>query len=253
VAAAVWVASDGGRWLVGPGSAAETAIRLVCIPHAGGGPSFFRPWADGLPGDTELWVAQLPGRESRFREPPAASIAAVAQALAQALAALPPRPCVLFGHSLGALVAYELAHALRARGDLPRLVAVSGRTPPEDRRGPHHLLDLPDDALVDGLAAEYGGISPVLLQSPALRELYAPMLRADLRLVTEYQPQAHPPLPCPLHAFTGDADVHASESAMQGWRRHTSAGFALHVRAGGHFYLADQGPAIVRTLLAVAR
>jgi surfactin synthase thioesterase subunit len=222
----------------------------VCLPHAGGGPSFFRPWAAIAPADTELHVAQLPGREGRFRDPLPTDLVQVAQSLAVALAALPPLPTVLFGHSLGALVAFELAHAMIAAGlAAPRMLAPSGRTPPHDRRGPHHLLELGDEDLIDGLSSEYGGISPVLLASPALRELYAPALRSDLRLVAQYRPAPRPALECALHVFGGGADAHAPPAALEAWRAYARGPFAVHTFDGGHFYLAGQACAVIERLI----
>lgn len=244
-----WRCSDDSRWLVGP-PAAAASLRLVCIPHAGGGPSFFRPWASALPPQVELWIAQLPGRESRFREAPPTGLIEVAQALAQCLASLPPKPTVLFGHSLGALLAFELAHALRDAGlGDPALLAPSGRTPPGDGSGPRHLLHLDNAAFIDGLADEYDGIAPAILQNPALRELYAPTLRADLRLVAEYQPPQRPLLACPIRVFGGDADRHTPLPSLQAWQDWSCGPFDLRLFAGGHFYLADHVTAIIGDLL----
>ncbi|BBL70966.1 thioesterase II family protein [Methylogaea oryzae] len=245
-----WRNSDDTRWLVGPPRRSDATLRLVCIPHAGGGASFFRPWAQRLPPRVELWIAQLPGREGRFREPLAASLTAVAEALGQCLARLPAKPTVLFGHSLGALAAFELAHVLRDLGqEEPLLLAPSGRTPPGDGSGPRHLLHLDDAAFIDALADEYGGIAPAILENPALRELYVPTLRADMGLVADYRPPQRPPLSCPIRAFGGDGDRHTPTQRLQGWQDCSRGPFDMRLFPGGHFYLADQIAAVIDSLL----
>ena len=246
-----WNCSDDSRWLIGPPPSPAARLRLVCIPHAGGGASFFRPWAALLPAGVELWVAQLPGRENRHRDPATPDIAAAAQALAQSLRRLPDKPAILFGHSLGALIAYELALTMPQAGlRPPRLLAASGRTPPSDCNAPRHLLDLDDQALLDRLADRYDGIPPAILAHPELRELYAPVLRADLRLAAAYRHRPRPALDCPILALGGDRDANVAVSALAGWRGFTSSTFDTCVFPGGHFYLGDHAPAILQRLLS---
>lgn len=248
---AVWRSSDAGNWLVGPVPELTSRWRLLCIPHAGGGPSFFRPWAACLPGGVEFWIAQLPGRESRYRETLPARIQDIAEELALALSRLPAKPTLLFGHSFGALIAFELAHRLRANeSGQPALLALSGRVPPGEGGGPAHLLHLSDSAFIEAVAAEYGGIAPVVMENPALRELYAPVLRADMRLVAEYEPASLPALNCPLYAFGGEADPHVPAQSLLGWGAYTQGGFERRLFPGGHFYLSEHISAVIAELFA---
>jgi len=155
----------------------DATRRVVCFGPAGGGPSFYRKWPELLPADTELIAINLPGREARLAEPPAHSIEGSAAIVARALAVDIPRPTILFGHSMGALIAYETAHALCARGASPDLaLVVSGRESPDRTVADPGFLRLPDTAFLEYVANRYGGIPIEVLQEPELRELVVPPL-----------------------------------------------------------------------------
>lgn len=249
-----WVQPAGQRWLTGPAGRDLARWRLICIPHAGGGASSFRPW-DALTGsDVELLVAQLPGRESRFREPALDRVQPVVAALADAIGLLAPKPTVLFGHSMGAMLAYELARRLiqTAPSQGPRLLAVSGRTPPGSRSTLKDLLGMDDDGFARALSDRYDGIPAALMADPALMAVFLPTLRADFRMVAEYEPKPAElsALPCPILAMGGIDDRHAAPETLAGWQGFTTARFDSAIFPGGHFYLGSDPAAVVARLMA---
>ncbi|MEV6610668.1 alpha/beta fold hydrolase [Kutzneria sp. NPDC051319] len=229
----------------------EASVNLVCMPHAGGSASFYRGWGEGLPAQIETHVAQYPGREDRIAEPTLRVMADLADAIAPALEPLFSRPVVLFGHSLGASLAYEVA--LRCeRADLqPQLLVVSGSPPPHRRpRKTFHLVD--DDALVAELRRE-AATSPVVLDSPELLEVLLPMVRADYELIETYHPTSPPPVRTPFAVFHGDADPEVTTLQADGWRELSDTHNLQHhqVFTGGHFYLRDHQSEVLAALASL--
>lgn len=228
-------------------------LRLVCLPPAGGSAATYRPWRTGLPSRYLVRPLELAGRGARRTEPPTPSLRAAAAELLPAAAG--PEPYALVGHSLGGLVAVELARLIAATPDLPRpaFVLVAGSRPP------HHstarvfapLLDLDDGDLLAALA-EVGAVNPALITSP-LRGLFLPALRADLRLIVEHRvdPGAAP-LPVDLVAWHAAGDPLAPPEMGWEWERYTSGRFAHRSFAGGHFFLYDDLPSVVAALGEVA-
>ncbi|MFF2076054.1 thioesterase II family protein [Kitasatospora sp. NPDC058162] len=227
---------------------ARPALRLVCFPHAGGGASFFRSWPAHLDPSTELLAVQYPGRENRFREPLVPDLATLADAVAEHLRPLPPLPTVLFGHSMGAAVAYETLLRLEAAGDSPVLrLCVSGRAP-DTAPGPG---DHTDEQLVRTVQ-ELGGTQAAVLDDPDLRELLLPIIRNDYRLIDRYRrsPDA-PRLRADLLALTGDRDPQVTVEQARGWAATTDGAFSLHVLAGDHFYLVPAAAEVARLAASV--
>lgn len=244
-----WRAADAGRWLVGPPPQQAPRLRLLCIPHAGGAPSAFRPWGALVPADVELLVAQLPGRESRYSEPALEDLADAAGAIAAALAPLPPLPLLVFGHSMGALIGYELAQRLQAAGDGSlRLLAVSGHGSPLDPRQYDDLPDTTADDFALEIARRYGGVPAPLLADPQLLQFFLPLLRADFRLVASHRPRPRPPLACAVLALGGDADPHLDADTLARWQDCAGGTFAHRVFPGDHFYLSSQPEAVLNAL-----
>ncbi|MFF4582174.1 thioesterase II family protein [Streptomyces sp. NPDC001389] len=217
--------------------------RLVCFPHAGGSATAYKPLAQALPADLDVVSVQYPGRQDRFRETPFTDlerlVEAVSGELARALAADPGRPYALFGHSMGALVAYETARRLERAGlPAPRRLFVSGRGAPDNPSGTHYRYYGDADVLAEvrGLS----GTDQTLLDNPEVLEMVLPALRADYRAVGTYTWSGGGPLAVPVTALTGDRDPVVTVGEARAWREHTTGGFALEVFPGGHFYLDDQ-------------
>ncbi|WP_454016501.1 thioesterase II family protein [Azospirillum sp. Marseille-Q6669] len=220
---------------------------LVCFPYAGAGAAVFRDWASDVGPDTDLLAVRLPGRESRIGEPPLHRVEDALPALLSALEPLGNRPLILFGHSLGAALAYATARALVALGRPPVLLAVSGRRAPHrtSRRSPVHGLD---EATFRTRLAALGGTPPEVLACDDLMALMLPMLRADFGMSDAFLEPDPPPLSVPILAFAGTEDTEATVEEVAGWERLAGAGFTLRTLPGGHFFLHGQRASIVRYL-----
>jgi len=243
-----------GRWFVNQPSVPDAVTQLVCLPHAGSGAATYRDWQSRLGPSAEVLAPQLPGRDGRFTEPPAASAEEVVEALVEPLLARldtpggsqgrgpagsrSPRPFALFGHSMGALLSYELAHELVRRGRPPAHLFVSGYSAPHFPRRPGRPVahELPDTELVAHITA-LQGTNGVVLEHRELMELLLPVIRADYKVCETYQYRERSPLPVPITALGGDSDPEVPENGLRAWGHLTSEELVVKVFPGGHFYL----------------
>ncbi|WP_033290193.1 thioesterase II family protein [Amycolatopsis jejuensis] len=230
-------------WLRRRRSPAECGTRLVCLPHAGGTASFYLNWAADLDADSDVLAVQYPGREDRLAEQGPDDIPELARLIADAVAGIAQVPLVLFGHSLGALVAYEVARELEQRHHVRVAhLVVSGRAAPsEPVTGDVHLRD--DAGLVSELD-RLGGVGTEVLRSPAAREVFLPAIRADFRLAETHRPTAGASLQCPVTAVFGTEDTEVDLRQARKWAAHTTGPFAVHSFPGGHFYLLEHRKAV---------
>lgn len=229
-----WTAS---RWLLTHSRAASPTAQLVCLPYAGGNSAVYRPWAQGLAPGVELLCADYPGHGRRFSEPLPRSMADLLPGLADEVAGARNAPLYLFGHSMGGLVAFELAKELTRRGTPPAALFVSAVHPPQwNPRGNIHELD--DEALLERLVL-LGGIPAEVLADQQLIEVVLPVLRADVRVRETYTPLPGPALPCPVTALAGTGDRAVGAAEMAGWAQCTDGGFDQAEFPGGHFFLTD--------------
>jgi medium-chain acyl-[acyl-carrier-protein] hydrolase len=212
-------------------------VRLVCFPFAGGGASIFRSWSDELLPEIDVWSVELPGRETRFRERRPTALETVLDPIVEHLVASSNLPTALFGHSLGAVIAFEVARALCEHGSFPCRLFASAAYAPDALRQARPIHELPDAELIEKLR-QYRGTPREVLEHRGLMELLLPLLRSDFRMAERYQYRAAPPLPCPITAIGGAADEYVTPDELDGWSRHTTAGFTRHILAGGHFFLA---------------
>jgi surfactin synthase thioesterase subunit len=210
---------------------------VVCFPHAGGSASFFRPLSGALAPEVGVLAVQYPGRQDRHTEPPVDSIAELADRVAEVLVdGDAGRPVAYFGHSMGAVVAFEVALRLRRSGrEGPVLLFASGRRAPSV----HHSDDvhLRDDAGVLAELRALSGTETAVLDDEEMVRLVLPAVRADYTAIETYRVGQDAVLPCPIVAMVGDDDPKAPVEEVREWRRHTSGDFSLRVLAGGHFYL----------------
>jgi surfactin synthase thioesterase subunit len=226
----------------------SSRMRLFCFPYAGAGALIFRTWQDGLPAEVEVCPVQLPGRGPRLMEPPFTQVAPLVEALTQALLPLLDKPFSFFGHSLGALVGFELARQLRRHYHLhPTRLFVSSAPAPHIRHRDLPIHTLPE---VEFLAELHrlNGTPNELLEHKELMEIMVPLLRADFALYETYRCTPEPPLTCPLTAFGGLEDRKVSHGDLAGWRDQTSADFSLKMFPGDHFFLNTNQPLLLRAL-----
>ncbi|MFI5610787.1 thioesterase II family protein [Amycolatopsis sp. NPDC051903] len=215
----------------------QARARLLCFPHAGGAAGLYRPLAAALAPEIELVAVQYPGRQDRFAEPCEDSVAGLAGGVLASLGAFADRPLALFGHSLGATVAFETACALEKSGRVePTRLFVSARSAPHHARAVDVRLD--DDADLIGYVRRLGSANGASLElSEELWPMVLPALRADLRIVNTYRFAGGARLRCPISALAGDADPEYPLAQIRDWAAYTSGGFDLEVLSGGHFYL----------------
>ncbi|WP_328301300.1 alpha/beta fold hydrolase [Streptomyces sp. NBC_00435] len=219
--------------------------RLVCFPHAGGAASFFFPLSQRLSG-ADVLAVQYPGRQDRRGEALITDIGELADHVVAVLRTQDAPAPVLFGHSMGAVVAFEVARRLDRAGTPPRALIASGsRAPSIPRTEGVHLRD--DEGILAAIR-QLNGTDAALLGNEELTRMILPAVRGDYRAVESYRYEPGPPLSCPVVSFIGDADPMVSIAEADAWRDHTGAGFDLHTFPGGHFYLAAQQDAVLEAL-----
>ncbi|MET7936406.1 alpha/beta fold hydrolase [Streptomyces sp. NPDC005322] len=229
--------------------APTAATRLVCLPHAGGSASFYFPVSKSLAPEVDVLAVQYPGRQDRRHEKCIETIPELADALLPELLPYSDRPLALFGHSMGASLAFEVALRLELKGVVPAVVFVSGRRAPSRHRDETvHLRD--DDGLIAEMKSLSGTDSQVLGDEEILR-MVLPAIRSDYKAAETYRPTAGPRLAAPIHAYVGDNDPRATVEEARAWGEHTTGDFDLRIYPGGHFYLNDQAPHVIAAISRV--
>jgi medium-chain acyl-[acyl-carrier-protein] hydrolase len=226
----------------------DAIARLICFPFAGGSVQAFRDWQDGLPRGIELCAVQLPGREMRQRETPLTSAAQIVDAVLPALLPLMDRPFFLYGHSMGAIVAFELARRLQNDdGPAPECLIVSGRVAPHRSLTRDPINHLSHADFVNGLRL-LGGTPQEVLDDTDLMSLIEPMLRADLAVHENYQYGDETKLTCDVVAFGALRDTEAGRRDVDAWRDVTQGAFRLQMMPGGHFFIRTAKALFLRAL-----
>jgi surfactin synthase thioesterase subunit len=230
-------------WIVRPKPRPAARLRLFCFPYAGVGASAYRAWAGDFDATVEVCPVQLPGREDRLGVPAFTRIEPLVDAVAAAIRPYLDRPYALFGHSLGALVAFELTRLLRRVGaPQPLHLFVSGRRAPQLPIRDEVLHTKPDAELKEELR-RFNGTPEAALQHEELMALVLPLLRADFAVHETYTYRPEPPLAMPISAFGGQGDPEVPEENLTAWKEQTTKGFKLRMFPGDHFYLqASRGP-----------
>ncbi|MDF3300830.1 thioesterase II family protein [Streptomyces tropicalis] len=244
------VAPAGTPWLRRFHTAPAGAPRLLVLPHAGGNASYFFPLSTALARHADTLVVQYPGRQERFGEPCVESLHDMADLVAAVLladsASLLDRPLAVFGHSMGASLAFEVACRLRDAGFPPAALTVSGRRAPSiPAPGAVHLAD--DGQLIADMKL-LGGTDERMLDHPELLAAVLPSVRSDYVATETYRFRGAAPLDCPITALIGDVDPRVDEPQARAWHTHTTAAFRLRSYAGGHFFLVPHLDAVVSEL-----
>lgn len=235
------------RWFRRRTNVPDPRMRLVCLPHAGGAASFFHSWAGAFGDDIEVLATRYPGRQDRIADPCFDSMAPLADAVAGALLPFLDKPLALFGHSMGASLAYEVALRLEnLYGCRPAGLYVSSRAAPH-RLSPGDVHLRGDEAIVNEVR-RLGGSDAEVLDNPDLRELVMPAIRSDFRIVGTYQASSPISVRCPIFGYVGDREPNLAPADMMAWSEVTTGGFQLRVMPGDHFYLVPQRDALIRDL-----
>lgn len=224
-------------WLANHKPNPQASLRLFCFPYAGGAASIYHKWPGMFPATIEICPVQIPGRGERLREPPFTQFPPLTQTIAEGLREMLDKPFAFFGHSMGAIISFELTRLLRRQGGpLPVHLFVSGRSAPTIPDADPPTYDLPEPEFIEELQ-RLKGTPKEVLEHPELMELLIPLLRADFELIQNYLYTPEPPLDCPITAFGGLQDDEVSRENIEAWHEQTTRAFSLRMLQGDHFFL----------------
>jgi medium-chain acyl-[acyl-carrier-protein] hydrolase len=236
--------NSSGKWLVGR-RAPEARLRLICLPFAGGSAATYLPWQAALGPTVEVCAVQLPGRGARVAEPPISSLHQIIGTLAHIIASDTALPFALFGHSMGALLGFELARQCARLGlSMPVHLFASGCAAPQRRDPTKALHRLPDDELIAALA-DYNGTPPELLAHRELMAILLPMLRADFSVVGNYEYQHAPLLNVPITVLAGKDDQRVTLEQAAAWSLESSVPSHIEWFDGDHFFIQQHTQAVL--------
>ncbi|QBD77286.1 thioesterase [Ktedonosporobacter rubrisoli] len=230
---------DFHTWVIRARPNPHARLRLFCFPYSGKGASLFHTWSQELPPDIEVCAIELPGRESRFREPPFTQLVPLVQELAEVLHPYLDVPFAFFGHCVGSLISFTLARQLRRSYQVtPAFLFLAAHRAPQlpSRQIPLHAL--PDSEFLEGVHC-LNGITEETFQNSMLMQLVLPSLRADFTLGETYQYEEDEPFACPLVVFGGRKDHLVSNEELVAWHIQTRSDFTFHLLEGGHFFLHE--------------
>lgn len=241
-----------GKWIHHFHPTDESEFRIACFPHAGGSASYYYALSEALAPELEMLAIQYPGRQDRRAEGSIEDLAELADLTYAALRRCEDgRPTVFFGHSLGSIVAFEVAHRYQVdTGTPPAWLFASGYPAPSRLRG--GTAHLRDDAYIIDELRSLGGTDPAWLENKHLRAAILYSIRADYRAI-ETHPRGAGVLDCPITMLVGDDDPHTTIAEAQAWQEHTRSGFSLHVFQGGHFYLDEHSREITDIISGTVR
>jgi pyochelin biosynthesis protein PchC len=237
---------DTSLWLRSYHGTHVAPTRLVCLPHAGGSASYYFPVSRALAPHVEVLSVQYPGRQDRRAERGIGSLQELAADVYAQLRHADERPLALFGHSMGASVAFEVARLMEADGTAPAHLFVSGRRAPSAHRD--ERIHLQGDAALIAEMRRLDGTAGGLLDDPDVLRMFLGVIRDDYRAAETYRYRPGPPLGCPVTVLIGDRDPKVDLTEASAWSEHTTGRFAMHVHDGGHFYLNTHQAAVLDTI-----
>ncbi len=221
-------------------------IQLFCFPHAGGGSAVYHRWQRWLPAEIGVLPIKLPGREGRFREAAIDQMSEMIDALWEHVVPNMRAPYAFYGHSMGGMIAFELARHLVQQGAAPAYLFVSACRAPHLLARDQTLHTLPDAAMLEALARDYGRGGSVGPDERAMMDAMAATIRADLKLLETYEYRPGVRLTCPICAIAATEDHMVSAAQVNGWRAHTNGRFSLRTVPGHHFFLREEESTLAR-------
>ena len=236
------------KYLIRLKASTRPMVRLVCFPFAGSGASFYRKWGEFIPPHLEVWGIQLPGREERFREPLCMDPNQLISMIIEELQSFRDLPFALFGHSMGALLAFSVAHQLsEAKLRVPIHLFISGTPAPDIQAPSGYFTSFSNEFLLRRIS-ELGLIPDTALGNPELNEILLPILRADLTILENLLTRDWQPLDIPLTVTGGNTDYMVDQTGLRGWSAYTKAGMELEMFQGNHFYLVKYQAELIRKI-----
>lgn len=238
------------KWLVFREPDAQADLRLFCFPYAGGNAHIYRGWQDDLsPDHVQVCAVEIPGRGRQRRRPPFATLEPLVDAVLDAIEPFLDRPFALFGHSMGGLIAFELARTLRRRGGpQPVHLFVSAADAPGGPRTRPSSIRSAAEVDVKKELRVLGGTPQVLLDNEELMELMLPVLRADFSIIETYEYRPEAPLVMPITVFGGISDQVVSQQSLRGWLEQSTGDSQLRLFPGDHFFLHSAEADLVRAV-----
>jgi len=227
---------------------ARASVRLFCFPYAGGSANIYRAWPNILPHSIEVYSLNLPGRGVRLHEPPFTQIEALVKSAAQAILPYLDKPAAFFGHSMGALISFELIRRLRKYYSFqPAYLFASGRMAPQLNDLDPPTYGLPDDEFIQEIR-RLSGTPREVIDNPELMRLMLPTLRADFHLCQTYCYTPDEAIDCPITVFGGLQDYETPRESLEAWSEHTKAAFRLRMLQGDHFFINHEQQLILGAL-----
>jgi len=233
-------------WIVTRAVNPQARLNLICFPYAGGGPQLFNSWQRSFP-QLQVCMVQYPGRGSRIDEPAFTNCSALVDAFMPHLLPFVNKPFALFGHSMGAIIAFEAARRLQQSGIKPARLFFSGRGAPQIPERDRRTYDLPDAEFTEELR-RLNGTPTQVLEHPELMQLMLQIIRADFTLVQTYTYQPGPPLNCPFSVFGGFQDVDVTSNRLEAWCELTTCGCSVRMFEGDHFFIQTATAAVLKTI-----
>ncbi|MCA1568552.1 MAG: putative thioesterase [Acidobacteria bacterium] len=233
--------------------ATDAHVRLFCFPYAGGSPTAFCQWPDFFPAGVEICSIHLPRRGERLSETPLTRIGPVVDSVCASLAHCSEKPFAFFGHSLGALIAFEVSRklaALGAPGPIHLFASACPGPPAPRRKSGQHLW--PEGVLIEYLRG-LNGTPDELFRDREFLDCVLPAIRADLEMIETYEYMPAPALQCPITALGGVDDPEVSRIELEAWRSESSGDFSLKMFPGDHFYIHRATPSVAEVIQGAFR
>jgi surfactin synthase thioesterase subunit len=240
-------------WLPYTHPTRDSKLRIFCFPYAGGGTSIYRAWQHRFPSAIEVCPVELPGRGLRINEPPFGKLVPLVGAVARALLPYLDKPFTIFGHSMGALIGFELArHLHRYNLPGPTHLFVSAHRAPQISNLEPPIHKLPETAFKEELR-RLKGTPEVILHNSELLGLTLPTLRADFEVVETYSYITEEPLNCSILALGGLNDNQVQHHHLAPWKDQTDGTFRLHMFPGDHFFIRNAEPNVLEVIFGALK
>ncbi len=245
---AVITCNTSNAWLGYYRPVPQASVRLFCFPYSGAGASIYYPWATLMPANIEVCPVELPGRGARMGEAPFTEIGPLVESIARGMLPYFNKPFAFFGHSMGALVSFELTRLLQSQYHIgPTHIFVSGHHAPQLHSKAPVISDLPEAEFVEKIR-ELDGTQEDVLQNSELRAIILPILRADFSVCEKYAFRPGDKFLCPIDAFGGLEDKFVTREDLDAWRVHTAGKFCVRMLPGNHFFLHASRQNLIRVI-----